>query len=97
MIQDQTIDDSASNAWQDIWATPEPTEAPTPDPTQEPANATMSAMLGVPTGPVTTPEPLVDSVETLRTGLDLNTAFTALLGIACLGYVIYLGYAMMKK
>lgn len=97
MIPDPTIDDYASNDWQDIWATPEPTEAPTPDPTQDPADATMNAKLDVPSGPATTPEPLVDNVETLRTGLDLNTAFTALLGIACLGYVIYLGYAMMKK
>jgi hypothetical protein len=47
--------------------------------------------------PTILPTPLVSDVELARPGFNIATMFAVLIGLACVGYIAYLGVVVIKK
>jgi hypothetical protein len=78
-----------------------PTPAPTPEPDIVSVNnntkASPSPAASPTPGPTILPTPLVSAVEFARPGLNIGTIFAALIGLACAGYIAYLGSVIIRK
>jgi outer membrane biosynthesis protein TonB len=75
--------------WPVFNTTPVPTEAPL-----QKAAAVLSMLSDDPT-PV--PSPLVTDIELTRPGVSPGVIISALMGFACIGYLAYLGYVMIRR
>ena len=77
------------------------TPAPTPESAVIPVNNSPFVSLSQPVSPTPIitprPTPLVSDVERPRTGSNPGIMLAVLSGLACAGYIIYLGYVMIRK